>query len=45
MRYREITKTNLINISSVDISCDIIPPGSKKIVEVSGVDIVIHVLR
>ena len=37
---REITlETDLINICSVDVSCDIIPPGSEKFVEVGRVDI------
>ena len=48
MQYREATfkrLTDLVDISSVDISCDVIPPGSEKMVKVGGADIVVHVPR
>ena len=41
---REITlETDLINICSVDVSCDIIPPGSEKLVKVGCVNLEIRV--
>ena len=43
MRDGRIKETDLVNISSVDISCDIIPPGSEEVVEVGGVNLVVHV--
>ena len=30
-------ETNLANIGSIDISCDIFPPSSEKIIKVGGV--------